>query len=176
MAVARAGPELSERDARQPGFPTAEVDTDTDGCDLGPLIDEALTLRLALVRLSRRTRAECDRLGLTPQLYLLLLILAADDQRRPVAELAAVVGIRQPAMSELLKRAVDAHLIERHRLDQDHRRARFVLTEPGRLALAEAVRSLHADRVALVADLGPLLTDGHHPDALSPRVTNGGRP
>lgn len=122
------------------------------------LLDAELTraaeFRVALRRFLRRTEEVCAPHGLTPQRYtLLLLIKAASDgtEQTTVTELSERLSLTQPAVTELVKRAESAGLVERARDRRDGRVSRLRLTDGGERALLDAFTALRAEREHLMA-------------------------
>jgi DNA-binding MarR family transcriptional regulator len=115
------------------------------------------TLRRFLRRSERAARAS----GLTPQRYLLLLMIkgAADgSEQSTVTELAERLQLAQSTVTELVSRAEEVGLIEREASSADGRVAHLRLTEEGERRLARSFTSLAAEREQLraaVAELGP---------------------
>src|SRR5881409_787690 len=80
--------------------------------------------RAALRRFLRTTERNARSAGLTPQRYLLLLMIkgAADgSQRSTVTELAERLQLAQSTVTELVSRAEENGLIERERSASDGR-------------------------------------------------------
>jgi DNA-binding MarR family transcriptional regulator len=121
----------------------------------------AAEFRTALRRFLRRTEEVCSAHRLTPQRYnLLLLIKGAPDgsEESTVTELSDRLALPQPAVTELVKRAERAGLVERRQDAQDGRVYRLRLTADGERQLLVAFSALHADRENL-------LTTFRHADA-----------
>jgi DNA-binding MarR family transcriptional regulator len=113
-------------------------------------VDDALEVRLALHHFLRRTREECERHGLTAQLYQLLLVVAASNtEGRAVSELASLLEVGQPAASELVGRGIKAGLLMRSQVSDDRRRARLWLTRDGEARLCGTFDALRGDRRTL---------------------------
>ena len=112
-------------------------------------VDTAAAIKVAALREALRAFMRESELivqanGLTPQRYLLLLMIkgAADgSERSTVTELAARLRLAQTTVTDLVKRAEDAGLITRERSNADGRVAILRLTENGEHRLA---RSFHA--------------------------------
>src|SRR4249920_2108815 len=84
----------------------------------------AAELRVALRRFLRLSEQAARRHGLTPQRYALLLSIkgAADgSERSTVTELAERLQLAQSTVTELVRRAEDAGLIEREQSASDGR-------------------------------------------------------
>jgi DNA-binding MarR family transcriptional regulator len=116
--------------------------------------------RSALRKFMRRTELVADSCGLTPQRYLLLLMIkgAPDgDGRSTVTELSDRLQLAQSTVTELVARSVEAGLIEREGSTDDHRVTYLRLTEEGERRLACSFTGLEAERHALHEALGSLL-------------------
>lgn len=115
-------------------------------------------LRSALRRLLRRTEEAAAEHGLTAQRYdLLLQIAAADGGESTVGDLTEALQIGQTAVTENVKRAVAAGLVERRRSAEDGRVGLLRLTPEGERRMYATFAELEADRNAFLAayrDLG----------------------
>ena len=101
-------------------------------------------------RLLARTDAVATRAGLTSQRYdLLLQIRSAGVDGVRVTELCQRLQLRQTAVTELVKRAEEAGLVERRRSPTDGRVSQLRLTTEGERRLLQAFDALHEDRAAL---------------------------
>lgn len=110
--------------------------------------------RSALRRFLRRTESLARASGLTPQRYLLLLMIkgAPDGSARStVTELAKRLQLAQSTVTELVGRAEEAGLVAREPSGDDGRVAYVRLTEKGEERLARAFTSLEAERRNLVS-------------------------
>jgi DNA-binding MarR family transcriptional regulator len=90
--------------------------------------------------------------GLTPERYdLLLMIKAASEAGAPatVTSLRATLDLRQQAVSELVKRAIDVGLVVREPSSDDGRVFHLRLTDEGETRLARAFRALGEARATL---------------------------
>lgn len=108
--------------------------------------------RSALRRFLRRTERIARTSGLTPQRYLLLLMIkgAADgSQRSTVTELADRLQLAQSTVTELVGRAEDAGLIERRSSNTDARVAYLSLTAEGERRLGLSLSRLETERSEL---------------------------
>jgi DNA-binding MarR family transcriptional regulator len=117
--------------------------------------------RAALRRFLRRSERVARESGLTPQRYLLLLMIkgsADSSQRSTVTELADRLQLAQSTVTELVGRAEEAGLVEREPSAADGRVAHLRLTEEGETRLARAFTGLAAERKALLSSL--LALDG----------------
>jgi DNA-binding MarR family transcriptional regulator len=112
--------------------------------------------RAALRRFLRRTERIARDAGLTPQRYLLLLMIkgAADgSERSTVTTLAERLQLAQSTVTELVGRAEDAGLLTREPSRADGRVAHLGLSERGEELLAAAFTGLEAERRSLLSSL-----------------------
>ena len=113
-----------------------------------PVAEFRAALRGFLRTSERNSRAA----GLTPQRYLLLLMIkGAPDQseQSTVTELAGRLQLAQSTVTELVSRAEEIGLLERERSSDDGRIALLRLTPEGERRLANAFTSNAAERNAL---------------------------
>ncbi len=131
------------------------------GASLDGVIQVA-EFRTALRRLLRQNERVAAHHGLTPQRYLLLLMIkGAPDgsQRSTVMELTERLQLAQHTVTELVGRAERMGLIRREWSSSDRRIAYLRLTTKGEHKFAASFRDLDADRQSLrtlVAAIGPL--------------------
>ena len=119
--------------------------------------------RSALRKFMRRTELVADSCGLTPQRYLLLLMIkgAPDGSgRSTVTELAEHLQLAQSTVTELVTRSVDAGLIARESSASDGRVTYLRLTDEGERRLACSFTGLLAERHALYEAVGALRPAG----------------
>ena len=105
--------------------------------------------RAALRAFLRKTEQTARRAGLTPQRYLLLLMIkGAPDgsERSTVTELAERLRLAQSTVTELVRRAEEAGLLDRAPSRSDGRVAHLRLSDEGERRLARAVRNLAQER------------------------------
>jgi DNA-binding MarR family transcriptional regulator len=117
----------------------------------------AAELRAALRRFLRSSERTARRHKLTPQRYaLLLMIKGARDgrERSTVTELSDRLQLAQSTVTELVRRAEAAGLIEREPSPRDGRVAYLRLTAEAERRLAGAVSDLGAERRRLTQILG----------------------
>ena len=115
--------------------------------------------RSALRKFFRRSELIADSCGLTPQRYLLLLMIkGAPDGggRSTVTELADRLQLAQSTVTELVARSVDAGLIAREGSASDGRVTYLQLTEEGERRLACSFSGLETERDALYEAVGNL--------------------
>jgi DNA-binding MarR family transcriptional regulator len=108
--------------------------------------------RSSLRRFLRRTERIARQSGLTPQRYLLLLMIkGAPDgsEQSTVTELADRMQLAQSTVTELVSRAEEAGLLEREQSQTDARVAHLRLSEEGNRRLTDAFTSLAAERSSL---------------------------
>jgi DNA-binding MarR family transcriptional regulator len=109
--------------------------------------------RAALRRFLRTTERNARSAGLTPQRYLLLLMIkGAEDKsgKSTVTELAERLQLAQSTVTELVRRAEDVGLLERERSPDDGRIAFLRLTPEGERRLERSFTTNEAERQALV--------------------------
>jgi len=105
--------------------------------------------RAALRAFLRRTERIARQSGLTPQRYLLLLMVkGAPDgsERSTVTELAERLQLAQSTVTELVSRAEEAGLIGREQSRDDARVAHLRLTAEGERRLELAFTALATER------------------------------
>jgi DNA-binding MarR family transcriptional regulator len=120
-------------------------------------LDTTAVIHVARFRAALRSfLRESERIaranGLTPQrLLLLLMIKGAPDgsERTTVGELAERLKLAQSTVTELVKRAESAGLLEKQQSDADGRVAHVSLTASGERRLARAFTSLAVEREQL---------------------------
>jgi DNA-binding MarR family transcriptional regulator len=112
----------------------------------------AAEFRAILRQFLRRTEQIARKSGLTPQRYLLLLMVkgAADgSEQSTVTELADRLQLAQSTVTELVSRAEEAGLLEREQSQTDARVAHLRLTEEGERRLTLAFTGLATERANL---------------------------
>jgi DNA-binding MarR family transcriptional regulator len=105
--------------------------------------------RAALRGFLRRTERIARQSGLTPQRYLLLLMVkGAPDgsEQSTVTELSERLQLAQSTVTELVSRAEETGLIERKQSHTDARVAHLRLTEEGDRRLMQAFTGLATER------------------------------
>jgi DNA-binding MarR family transcriptional regulator len=108
--------------------------------------------RAALRGFLRTSERNARAAGLTPQRYLLLLMIkGAPDQseQSTVTELAERLQLAQSTVTELVSRAEEIGLVERERSSDDGRIAILRLASEGERRLAEVFTSNERERQAL---------------------------
>ena len=124
-----------------------------------PVAEFRAALRGFLRTSERNSRAA----GLTPQRYLLLLMIkGAPDrsERSTVTELAARLQLAQSTVTELVSRAEEIGLVERERSSEDGRVAILRLTPEGDRRLAQVFTSNERERQALTGAFEQLQSTG----------------
>jgi len=114
----------------------------------------AAGFRSALRMFERVAEDAARAAGLTPQRYLLLLLIkgAPDGSgRSTVTELAARLQLAQSTVTELVRRAEDAGLVERETSPRDLRVSHLRVTREGERRLTRVIRELSSKRQALQA-------------------------
>src|ERR687885_764860 len=110
---------------------------------------EVAEFREALRRFLRQSERVARQSGLTPQRHLLLLMIkgAADgSEQSTVTELADRLQLAQSTVTELVRRAEEAGLLEREQSAADGRVAHLRLTPEGESRLARAFTELQTER------------------------------
>jgi DNA-binding MarR family transcriptional regulator len=127
-------------------FPAAEV---------ARVADFRAALRVFLRKAERNARKS----GLTPQRYLLLLMIkGAPDgsERSTVTELAERLQLAQSSVTELVRRAEETGLVEREQSDSDGRVTHLRLTREGESRLMSAFTTNEQERRELRAAIAHL--------------------
>jgi DNA-binding MarR family transcriptional regulator len=125
------------------------------GAALEAELAQAAAFRTALRRLLQRTEAVAAQSDLTSQRYDLLVQIRAAGRVR-VTELCQLLQLRQTAVTELVKRAEEAGLIERRPSPHDGRVSLLRLTAEGERRLMRAFDALREDRAAVAEAFGEL--------------------
>lgn len=108
--------------------------------------------RAALRSFLRESELVARASGLTPQRYMLLLMIkgAADgSERATVTELVDRLGLAQSTVTELVNRAEEMGLVERLPAEHDGRVAYLHLTNEGERRLGAAFTRLDVERARL---------------------------
>lgn len=119
--------------------------------------------RAALRGFMRTSERNSRAAGLTPQRYLLLLMIkGAPDgsERSTVTELAERLQLAQSTVTELVSRAEEIGLVERSRSSDDGRIAILRLTDEGERRLADTFRSNANERDSLSKAFAHALSAG----------------
>lgn len=122
----------------------------------GAELERAAAFRSALRRFLARTNEVSASAGLTSQRYdLLLAIKTGDGEASTVGELAKTLSLPQPAVTELVKRAEEAGLIERS-VGADRRVSVLRLSGEGDDRLMRAFVTLRDERRQLAEAMSAL--------------------
>ncbi len=116
--------------------------------DLAAVIAVA-EFRSALRRFLRRSERIARNSGLTPQRYLLLLMIkGAPDrsERSTITELSRRLQLAQSSITELVTRAEEVGLLAREQSKTDARVAHLRLTGEGERRLRECLTTLETER------------------------------
>ena len=122
----------------------ARVDTDS--------VIHVAAFRAALRSFLRESELVARASGLTPQRYLLLLMIkGAPDgtERATVTDLVERLGLAQSTVTELVSRAEEVGLVTRAQSEDDGRVAYLALTAEGERRLAAAFTQLDVERERL---------------------------
>ena len=122
----------------------------------------AAELRTALRTFVRRSEQLAREQGLTPQQYVLLLLIKGSPdgrERATVTDLSRRLQLGQSTVTELVQRAEDAGLVERTLDRTDARVSWLSLTPSGTSRLAAVVRDLGPERRRLFELLATLDLD-----------------
>jgi DNA-binding MarR family transcriptional regulator len=115
-------------------------------------IQQAASFRVALRAFLRQTERCTEKSGLTPQRYLLLLLVTgAEDgtSRATISELAKRLQLAQSTVTELVNRTEAAGLVERSSSGADARVVYVELTAEGERRFKEAFEALSDERARL---------------------------
>ena len=119
--------------------------------------------RAALRSCMRTSERNARAAGLTPQRYLLLLMIKGapgESEQSTVTELAERLQLAQSTVTELVSRAEEIGLVERERSNDDGRIAHLRLSEEGERRLAEVFSSNERERHALAQAFEHLQSTG----------------
>ena len=115
-------------------------------------VQRAAAFRVALRGFVRESERTVRRNGLTPQRYLLLLLIkGAEDgaERATISELSRRLHLAQSTVTELVNRTELAGLVARATSTKDARVVHVSLTAEGERRFADAFRSLADERLTL---------------------------
>jgi DNA-binding MarR family transcriptional regulator len=119
--------------------------------------------RAALRGFMRTSERNARAAGLTPQRYLLLLMIKGSpdgSERSTVTDLAERLQLAQSTVTELVSRAEEIGLISRERSSDDGRIAFLRLTDEGDRRLAQVFTSNARERDSLAQAFEHLLSTG----------------
>jgi DNA-binding MarR family transcriptional regulator len=117
-----------------------------------PTVEDVIAVaefRAALRQFLRRSERVARQSGLTPQRYLLLLMIKGarnGDEQSTVTELSERLQLAQSTVTELVRRAEDAGLIAREQSTRDARVAYLRLTDEGERRLQLSFTMLDTER------------------------------
>src|SRR5712691_13034305 len=123
----------------------------TTAVDVSDVIAVA-EFRAALRQFLRRSERVARRSGLTPQRYMLLLMIKGapgGSEKSTVTELSERLQLAQSTVTELVRRAEDAGLIEREQSASDGRVVYLRLTREGERRLERVDEKLTVERARL---------------------------
>ena len=123
----------------------------TDGPSVAD-VQRVAALRVALRAFERGTERAARAAGLTPQWYVLLLLVKGSeggDERTTVGELARRLHLAQSSVTELVNRVEQAGYVRRTPSTRDARVAHIALTEEGEQRFLASFRALADERRAL---------------------------
>src|SRR5689334_19885366 len=115
--------------------------------------------RAALRAFMRGSEQKARRAGLTPQRYLLLLMIKGapnGSERSTVTELSDRLQLAQSTVTELVRRAEETGLLKREQSASDGRVAYLQLTEEGNRRLMQAFTTNEEERKELRAAIAHL--------------------
>jgi DNA-binding MarR family transcriptional regulator len=116
-------------------------------------LEHAAEFRTELRRFLARSETATREAGLTTQRYDLLLAIKAAGGELTINELCSQLGMRQTAVTELVKRAQEAGLVVRKGSKVDRRVVLVTITSEAENRLARGFEALRADRAALAQTL-----------------------
>jgi DNA-binding MarR family transcriptional regulator len=115
-------------------------------------VQRVAAFRVALRGFLRESERRARKSGLTPQRYLLLLLVKGSEdgnEHATISELSKRLQLAQSTVTELVNRAAQAGLVRRRTSAEDGRVVYVELTEEGDRRFAEAFRALGGERGAL---------------------------
>jgi len=115
-------------------------------------VQRVADFRVALLAFQRGTERVARSAGLTPQWYLLLLLVKGSEggaEQATVGELSRRMHLAQSTVTELVNRAERAGLVQRSTSAFDGRVANIALTKVGEKRFAASFRALAEERQAL---------------------------
>jgi DNA-binding MarR family transcriptional regulator len=121
----------------------------------GPEVTDVIAVaefRAALRQFLRRSERVARQSGLTPQRHLLLLMIKGapnGDEQSTVTQLSQRLQLAQSTVTELVRRAEEAGLIERTQSQRDARVAHLRLTAEGERRLMLSFTELEIERAQL---------------------------
>jgi DNA-binding MarR family transcriptional regulator len=126
-------------------------------------IESVANFRAALRAFLRKSERNARQSGLTPQRYLLLLMIKGargGSERSTVTELAERLQLAQSTVTELVRRAEETGLVKREQSASDGRVAYLQLTQEGDRRLMKAFTSNEQERQELRAAISYIEDEG----------------
>ena len=123
--------------------------------DFQPEVNDVIAVaefRAALRQFLRRSERVARQSGLTPQRHLLLLMIKGSpggDEQSTVTQLSQRLQLAQSTVTELVRRAEEAGLVERTQSQRDARVAHLRLTAEGERRLMLSFTELETERAQL---------------------------
>ncbi|HET7571534.1 MAG TPA: MarR family transcriptional regulator [Gaiellaceae bacterium] len=120
-----------------------------------PSVEDVIAVaefRAGLRQFLRRSERVARQSGLTPQRHLLLLMIKGSpggDEQSTVTELSERLQLAQSTVTELVRRAEEAGLVQRRQSQRDARVAHLSLTPEGERRLTLSFTGLAAERQQL---------------------------
>lgn len=120
-----------------------------------PAVEDVMAVaefRAALRQFLRRSERIARQSGLTPQRHLLLMMIKGapgGEEQSTVTELSDRLQLAQSTVTELVRRAEDAGLVEREQSQRDARVAHLRLSEEGERRLMLSFTALAEERAQL---------------------------
>lgn len=116
--------------------------------------EELLGFRTALRHFLRWSEDSARAVGLTPAQHQLLLAIKGHpgDAAPTIGELSDYLVSKHHSVVELIDRAVDGNLVERHRDEEDHRIVHLELTPLGEQRIEE-LSQLHREELRRLAPM-----------------------
>jgi DNA-binding MarR family transcriptional regulator len=130
----------------------------TAGADVAEVMAVA-EFRAALRQFLRRSERVARRFGLTPQRYMLLLMIKGapgGTEQSTVTQLADRLQLAQSTVTELVRRAEEAGLLDREQSQTDARVAYLRLSVKGEDCLSSSFTELAIEREQLREAFGQL--------------------
>jgi|SRR5579871_5444470 len=118
----------------------------------GPTVADVIAVaefRAALRQFLRRSERIARHCGLTPQRYMLLLMIKGSPtgtEQSTVTELSQRMQLAQSTVTELVRRAEEAGLVEREQSQLDARVAHLRLSDEGERRLMQSFTELAKER------------------------------
>lgn len=116
--------------------------------------ERLLTFRTQLREFDQWSRAAAEEQGLTHSQHQLLLAIRGHhaDPGPTIGDIATALLVKHHTASELVSRAQDLGLVERHRDEHDNRRVHLRLTDKGSTTL-QKLTAVHLEEVRRLAGI-----------------------